>query len=305
MRLAVLGRTKILLAAARALADAGQTISVIGTAKASDTDGVTGSDFESAARSLGARFFRGKIQSALDVIGESGAELGISMNWPTILGEREIGLFPHGVLNVHAGDLPRYRGNACPNWAIINGENRIGLCIHRMLPNDLDAGPIALRRYFSLSKESYIGDVYGWLTTAVPEMFVEVVRSFENGTTSFVEQSNSPDASLRCFPRRPEDAKIDWTTDHRAVSRLIRASSRPFHGAFTTLEGRRKIIIWRGEATELERPYCAVPGQVIQSDSVGVTIACGHGSLLITEVAFEDGADALSVISSSSRNRLI
>lgn len=305
MRLAVLGRTKILLAAARALADTGHTISVIGTAKASDTDGVTEADFESAAQLFGAKFFRGKMQSALDVISESGAELGVSMNWPTILGEREIGLFPHGVLNVHAGDLPRYRGNACPNWAIINGEDRIGLCIHRMLPNDLDAGPIALRRYFPLTEETYIGDFYDWLNSVVPEMFVEVVRNIENGTASFVEQSNSPGASLRCFPRRPEDAKIDWTMDHTMISRLIRASSRPFHGAFATLERRRKVIIWRGRASDLARPYCAVPGQIIQSDSLGVTIACGHGSMLITEVGFEDGTDAMSAISASSRNRLV
>jgi methionyl-tRNA formyltransferase len=305
MKLAIFGRTKILLAAARALADAGHTICVVGTAKASDTDGAVESDFESAARLFGAKFFRGRMQSVLDVIGESGSELGVSMNWPTILGEKEIGLFPHGVLNAHAGDLPRYRGNACPNWAILNGEERIGLCIHRMLPRDLDAGPIALRRYFALAEDSYIGDVYGWMNAVVPEMFVEVVHSIENGTASFAEQEKHPGASLRCFPRRPEDAKIDWARDHKTISRLIRASSRPFHGAFATLEHERKVVVWRGSVIDFAAPYCAVPGQVIHADSMGATIACGYGSLILTEASFEDGTDALSTIGASLRNRLI
>jgi methionyl-tRNA formyltransferase len=29
--------------------------------------------------------------------------------------------------NPHTGDLPRYRGNACPDWAIIAGEEKTDL----------------------------------------------------------------------------------------------------------------------------------------------------------------------------------
>ena len=35
-----------------------------------------------------------------------GAELAVSINWPTIVGADVIGLFPRGVVNAHCGDLP-------------------------------------------------------------------------------------------------------------------------------------------------------------------------------------------------------
>ena len=80
------------------------------------------------------------------------------MNWLTMIAQSTLALFPWGVLNAHAGDLPRFRGNACPNWAILNGEPLVGLCIHEMIP-ELDAGPVLLRAHFPLSDDIYISDV--------------------------------------------------------------------------------------------------------------------------------------------------
>ena len=44
------------------------------------------------------------------------------MNYTGIIPQSIIDLFNHGILNIHPGDLPRYRGNACLAWAIINAE---------------------------------------------------------------------------------------------------------------------------------------------------------------------------------------
>ena len=177
-------------------------------------------------------------------------ELAISVNWPSILGKRRSVCFASGILNAHAGDLPRYRGNACPNWAILNGETRIGLCVHKMAPGAVDAGPIVLKRFFELDDLRDIGDVYRWLEQAVPQMFIEAVNAIERGDVVLQEQPADPSLSLRCFPRRPEDGAIDWRAASDAVLRLVRASSRPFRGAFASLEeiglyasGARKPIV--------------------------------------------------------------
>jgi methionyl-tRNA formyltransferase len=231
-------------------------------------------------------------------------KLAISMNWPSILGAEEIGLFQYGILNAHAGDLPRYRGNACPNWAILNGESRIGLCVHKMAPGAVDAGPILLKRYFELDATLDIGDVYRWLEHSIPEMFVEAVAAIERGDAALHEQPIDPSLSLRCFPRRPEDGAIDWTADNDAILRLVRASSRPFHGAFTTLEGSQLVRIWRAELHSMGFPYSAVPGQILQAEPTGVVIACGAGSIRLKEATFADGTDAVPVVGASLRNRL-
>jgi methionyl-tRNA formyltransferase len=304
MKLAIFGRTYILLRTVKALAKAGHSIELLGTAKASDTDGTTEADFQRCASEIGATYFRGKLTKALSGIDEPLPELAISINWPSILGAEEIGLFPQGILNAHAGDLPRYRGNACPNWAILNGEQRIGLCVHKMAPGLVDAGPLLLKRYFELDDTLDISDVYRWLERSIPEMFVDAVAAIERGDAVLHEQPSDPSLSFRCFPRRPEDGAIAWAAASDAVLRLIRASSKPFHGAFTTLEGNQTVRIWRAEACDLGIPYCAVPGQVLQAGSAGVAIACGSGAIRLKAATFQDGADAIPAIGASLRNRL-
>lgn len=49
-----------------------------------------------------------------------------------------------GVLNVHPGILPKYRGASCPEWAIYNGDP-VGVTAHFM-DAGLDSGPIVASR---------------------------------------------------------------------------------------------------------------------------------------------------------------
>ena len=93
--------------------------------------------------------------------------MAISVNWPNLLTPEVLDLFPDGVWNAHAGDLPRYRGNAAPNWAILSGEDAVILTIHRMSAG-LDEGPILAQRSFPLDETTYISDVYAFLDEAVP-----------------------------------------------------------------------------------------------------------------------------------------
>jgi methionyl-tRNA formyltransferase len=199
-----------------------------------------------------------------------------------VLGEDVIGSFPLGVVNAHAGDLPRYRGNACPNWAILNGEKRIGLCVHMMTPDEVDAGPVVARDYLPVDDETYIGDVYEWLDKRIPLLLSESVSALLQGSATPVPQPSNPQAGLRCYPRKPEDARIVWREPASAILRLIRASSRPFEGAFAQTADARRVTIWRASAFVHAGPFCAVPGQIMLRTPQGPVIACGDGGILLT-----------------------
>src|SRR5690606_22857566 len=101
---------------------------------------------------------------------QCGAQVAISVNWPSLIGPAMRAVFKYGVVNAHAGDLPRYRGNACPNWAILAGEERIHVTLHRM-GDGIDDGPILLQRSMPLAPQTYVTDVYRFLGDAIPEMF--------------------------------------------------------------------------------------------------------------------------------------
>ncbi len=164
----------MLLRAARAVAEDGHRITFVQTCAPEPHYDASESDFARLADEMGAPLVTGTVGRHLDLWRRSGTDVCISLNWPTLVPERALAVFAHGILNAHAGDLPRYRGNACPNWAILNFEDRVGLTIHRMVA-ELDAGPWLHKSFLPIDEGTYIGDIYRWLEDAIPSGFQEAI----------------------------------------------------------------------------------------------------------------------------------
>ena len=303
MRFAALGRTHLLYAAIEACVAAGHECVAIATAAPAPGYLRNEADFRDLASRLGCVFrdcgsrFDAEEQSAL---ARAQADIAISVNWPVILPQETRDMFPQGVLNAHAGDLPRYRGNACPNWAMLNGESEVIVVVHAMV-DDLDAGPVLLRRGFPLDEQTYIGDVYAFLERAVPELFVEALSAIAAGSARWEAQPEDSTLALRCFTRRPEDGLISWDRPAVELARLVRASAEPLTGAFAYLDGRR-ITIWRARA-EAAVGLQGVPGQVAAVRPSGeVAVLTGDG-LLVIETVEPEAIDSLVGSTATGRRR--
>jgi UDP-4-amino-4-deoxy-L-arabinose formyltransferase/UDP-glucuronic acid dehydrogenase (UDP-4-keto-hexauronic acid decarboxylating) len=282
MRFAALGRTAMFLEAIRAGARAGHQPVLIGTCAPSPEFGAGEADFQELAEELGCAFFSGT-RIDPEMVRASGAEVAISFNWLTMIDAEVRDALAHGIVNAHPGDLPRYRGNACPNWAILNGETAIALTFHRM-SDELDAGPMLAKRRLSIGDDTYIGDVYDFLRVALPAGFADVLDGLDACSLTVEDQPTDPRSSLRCYPRRPEDGLLDWTVPALQACRLVRASAEPFAGAFTFLELER-VTVWRAHAEPLREPSLGVPGQVVERRPDGaVAVLCGDGLLVLEEV---------------------
>ncbi|MEA2193855.1 MAG: methionyl-tRNA formyltransferase, partial [Solirubrobacteraceae bacterium] len=243
-----MGRTRMLALAGRALHARGHDV-VLVAAPAGAAHHASSALLRELADALGAPFVEVAelgAQDALSTIADSGAEVGVSVNWPTLVAPGVLEAFAHGVLNAHAGDLPRYRGNATLGWAILSGEPELVVAVHRM-DAGLDSGPVLATRARPVDDATYVGDLYAFCERVVPDMFVEVVDGLAAGTLAAVPQDLRPEASLRCFPRAPEDGWIDWSQDAASLARLVRASSAPLAGAYTAL-GDGRLTIWRAHA---------------------------------------------------------
>lgn len=305
MRIAALGRTRMLYDTIRSLADRGHTIPLIATCPASPESGIRERDFAALAAEQGAVYFEARSLNSAEAVGRllaSGAELAVSVNWLTLIGPAACGAFPGGILNAHAGDLPRYRGNAPVAWAILNGEDQIGVTIHQMDPHELDAGSIIVKRFLPLTPTTLIGDVFSALDRLVPALFLEAVTGLSDDTIRPQPQTGEP---LRCYPRHPEDGRLVWELPAEFLGRLVRASSEPFPGAFAEYRGQR-FTVWRARAEPWQVPSLAVPGQVVFRDPGGeVGIATGDGVLMLHLVELEDsGRVAPGILIRSTRHRL-
>lgn len=310
MKVAIIGRTKFLLESARYLLKHGHSMPLVWTCPGEAYYGVDGDDFESLAKAAGAIFIKDtRINNPDNIafIKDTGCDAAVSVNWPTIISEGVIRSFPKGILNAHAGDLPRYRGNATVNWAILMGEPFVGVCIHYMIP-ELDAGNVLVRRHIPLEADTYIGEVYDRMAELIPEMFLAAVDGLEHGMTAEEPQSTRPSDILHCYPRRKEDGRIDWSGPVEKIYRLIRASSRPFSGAYSFFEGRLKATVWRAQPVSSRWKFLAVPGQVCHRLEGDPVVACGDGMLRLTDIAVEGAEnteEAKHIVCRSTRSRLL
>lgn len=308
MRVAAIGRTHWLYDSIRACVKTGHQIVLIGTSPAESEYSKTQEDFKDLAEELGCPFFCSTVINSpeyIQIFRQSGAEIAISVNWQMMIGQEILEQFKYGVINAHAGDLPRFKGNACPNWAILSGEEKVVLTLHFM-DVSLDGGPILLQREFPLRSDTYISEVYQFMSKNIPSMFVEVLDGLSSGAIVPRPQPDDPAFWLRCFPRLPQDGEVDWNRSAVELSRLVRANSEPFVGAYSFID-TEKIIIWRAHPEKLAYPYLGVPGQVIEirHNMGSVAVLTGEGVLVLEEIEMTSGGRCLaSNLIKSTRIRL-
>ena len=309
MKVIIIGRTKALLDSTKLLYQNGHKIVGVITSKAAPEYKVNEGDFENFAKELNVPFLHApkvNIKTLEEKFGNTKPDIAISINYSGIIPSEVIDFFPQGVLNAHGGDLPRYRGNACQAWAIINGEKEIGLCIHKMIGGELDSGDIIAREYLPIDDKTTITDIYKKFDRLIPEMLLECIGILKTNKNFILEkQSKSPEDFLRCYPRKPEDGRIDWKAPAVHIHRLIRASCEPYAGAYTYLEGE-KVIIWKSELESCKEKWLGIPGQVVEILNNGdIVVLTGVGKIKLKEIEVNGKKLKPSKVIKSIRKRLI
>ena len=305
MKIALIGRTEALYNTALMLLNAGHSIVAVITSKHAPEYRRTSEDFELLARTCGSYYGKGSVITMhYDNLVACQPDIGISMNYTGILPQSVIDLFPFGVLNAHGGDLPRYRGNACQAWAILNGEDRIGLCIHKMIGDELDSGDIIAREYLPIDHNTKVGFAWDWIVERVPYLMSEAVKTLEINPLYVLErQSDSPTPPLRCYPRTPEDGRIDWNSPSIHILRLINASNKPYPGAYCALDGVR-LTVWHAELLGESEDFLAIPGQVLKIGNGHIDVACLRSKIRIRTVEYLDLVSTPDTFLKSIRKRL-
>ncbi len=80
--------------------------------------------------------------SSVDELAKFLPDLAISIRFGQIFKSEIIGLPRFGVLNLHSGILPNYRGVMASFWAILNGEKKLGTTLHYVRDSGIDTGDI-------------------------------------------------------------------------------------------------------------------------------------------------------------------
>lgn len=185
-------------------------------------------------------------------------DLIILANFIQILKQPVIDIPKKGVINLHGGKLPEYRGASVLNWQIINGEKEIGISII-IVDQGIDTGDIISQKRWLLKSTDTINNVVRLTLKYFPPMLLKAVKQIEAGTIKRTRQDLSKGKLYR--KRRPEDGLINWR-NWRAVQviNFVRALTKPYPGAFTDINGV-KTIIWKAKV--LSKKISSRPGMVV------------------------------------------
>ncbi len=87
-------------------------------------------------------------------------DLIVSIRYGVILKNPLIGLAKHGVINLHSGMLPDYRGVMATFWALLNGDEQLSASLHFIADNTIDTGGIIAHSTISVDRsKSYLWHV--------------------------------------------------------------------------------------------------------------------------------------------------
>jgi len=213
-------------------------------------------------------------------IKQNKTDLVIIASFSKILSQDELDITKY--INVHLGDLPRFRGRANVNWAIINGRKKICVTIHEVAP-DLDAGNIYEQKMISILETDTVKAVYDKINRYLSQNLCKVAGKVINGYKGTRQKGKS----TYCCTRLPEDGLIDWNKTSKQIYDFVRALTNPYPGAFTYFEGK-KMIIWSAEIKKPCKIYEGrIPGRIAEIiPGIGVEVLTGDSVILIKNVSY-------------------
>lgn len=187
-----------------------------------------------------------------------------------------------GVVNLHGGKLPEYRGASTLNWMIIEGETEGGIAV-LFADESIDTGGILVQETFRIEIDDTIMDVIEKTDKLFPKLLVKALNRIENGELEATSQSR--EGGSYYHSRRPRDGEIDWERQTaREVYNLVRALDGPYPGAFTTYENEKLVI---DEASLLEEEVRGVSGRMCLRRPEGVVVIAKDRGLLVEKVKRE------------------
>lgn len=153
-------------------------------------------------------------------------DIVLSIRYGVILKDAALAIPRHGVLNLHSGRLPDYKGVMATFWALLNGEDEIGTSLHFIEDSSIDTGRIVATTSMPVdSRHSYLWHVLKLYREGCGKM-IEAVSTIDRGD----DVTATPQAPGGHYFSFPTDADLERFTskgwrlwDPEEVSSLARS----------------------------------------------------------------------------------
>ena len=224
-----------------------------------------------------------KLREQVSEISELGADIMITCAYGQLLTEDILKIFPDGVWNLHASLLPEFRGASPIQSSILSGQPHTGVTVMKT-ELSLDTGDILLVKRCETGSLT-CGELSAKLSLLSAEAAVEAVNYIEKGNVQLLMQDESK--ATYCKKIHKSDCKIDFNASAKQAYLKIKAFS-PEPAAFCAFNGVQ-LNIFNAELYEDVSGAGGRAGEVIFADRRGIAVACGEGTVIITELQIAGG----------------
>lgn len=218
-----------------------------------------------------------KDQAERDKLANYQADLMIVVAYGLLLPQTILDTPSLGCINIHASLLPRWRGAAPIQRAILAGDTETGVCIMQMEAG-LDTGPVIARASCPILDTDSTQKLHDRLAKLGAETLIETLPNLLENQAQASPQNDAE--SNYATKIEKSEAAINWQQDAKAIARQINAFN-PWPIA-QTLWQQKTLRIWA--AHDLKKAHNATAGTVLSIDKTSINIACGHGTIAITQV---------------------
>jgi methionyl-tRNA formyltransferase len=188
-------------------------------------------------------------QDVVDIIKANDIDWLFIIGWSQIASKDVLNAVNLGVLGAHPTLLPVGRGRAAIPWAILKEEKETGVTLFKM-DEGVDTGLIAGQVQIPLRADTNATELYRLVDLAHIDLVRDVIPKILTNSLSLTKQDES---QATYWPgRKPEDGEIDLLGSVYDAEKLIRATTRPYPGAFCFKDGI-KHIVWSAKIIEQPR----------------------------------------------------
>ncbi len=209
------------------------------------------------------------------------ADVAIVVAYGLLLPKAILDAPKYGCLNLHASQLPRWRGAAPIQRAIMAGDQSTALMIMQM-EEGLDTGPVCLAETFAIGPNMTAGELHDALAGRGGDLMVRALAALERN--SLVPTPQSEDGVTYAQKISKEESRIDFSKAAVDVHNHIRGLS-PFPGAWFEAVGKggkpERIKVLGSELVVDPPAKDQGPGSVLDD---ALTIACGEGAVRLTRL---------------------
>ena len=210
-------------------------------------------------------------------------DIMVTAAYGQIISQEVIDIAKHGIINVHASLLPKYRGASPIQTAIINGDKETGVTIMKT-ELSLDTGDIIAQEKLAIKDYETTGELSDRLADIGSKLLLE------DGSVTFTKQEHISATTTKKISK--DECIINWNKSSKEILCLIHgANPNPIartlfgDGACKIYKGKRIDFELDDECKKLEN------GTILPVSSAkrGVFVKTGDGAIEIIDMQLPSG----------------